>query len=371
MNTREEDTPVPPAGLSSAIRCLRECVLDQWRARVTTEIPAAASLAEPVLVNMVPELFEKIAEALSWDPAASSAIAKTNLASAHGRERANMTNYSPYDVLHELHIFREIFFSLTKEHGLELSKHDAEAIGHTIEAAARESVSGFSEADREKSVDFIATLSHDLRNPLHVANASAQLIQLKSTDPGILNLAARICKKITEADAMIQTLLDASLRQGRIKLKLSPDHFNMMTLIEEVCADLPLLGQRIRVMGEPVTGYWCRASMKRVLENLISNAQKYGDAAEPITLSTRHEHDSLVLSVHNKGTPIPWAEMDRLFKPYQRMEDTSVKGWGLGLPFVQNVVESHGGTVVIDSDVARGTTFTVSLPVDARPYIDN
>jgi signal transduction histidine kinase len=144
--------------------------------------------------------------------------------------------------------------------------------------------------------------------------------------------------------------------------------FDIMALIEDVCGDLPLLGQRIRVYGKPVVGTWCRVSMKRVLENLISNAQKYGDVSQPIAVRAHRENDLLILSVHNEGRPIPWAEMDRLFKPYERIEDTNVTGWGLGLPYVQNVAESHGGTVIVDSDLERGTTFTVSIPVDASPY---
>jgi len=354
--------------LASAFSAFREPVLEQWRMRVAAEIPAAAGLDEPLLVNMVPKLYDNIAEALSKDSPVSLAISGTNLATAHGRERANMTNYASHDVIHELQIFREVLFSTAKSNGLHLSKHNAEVIGQSIEGAARESISGFSDADREKSIDFIASLSHDLRNPLNVANASAQLIQLKTSDPSILNLAKRICKKITEADAMIQTLLDASMRNGRMKLKLNLAIFDMMTLIEEVCADLPLLDQRVRVFGETIIGQWCRVSMKRVLENLISNAQKYGDPAEPITVRAYRENDLLLISVHNEGRPIPTAEMERLFKPYQRIEDTDVKGWGLGLPYVKNVVESHGGTVVIDSSEGKGTTFTVSIPIDASSY---
>lgn len=135
-----------------------------------------------------------------------------------------------------------------------MSKRDAEVIGHSIEEAARESINGFSEADREKSVSFIAGLSHDLRNPLHVANASAQLIQLKSADPGVVDLARRVCKKIAEADSMIQTLLDASVLQSRMGLQLHLSAFDIMALVEEVCADLPLLGKRVSVIGEPVVG---------------------------------------------------------------------------------------------------------------------
>jgi signal transduction histidine kinase len=63
--------------------------------------------------------------------------------------------------------------------------------------------------------------------------------------------------------------------------------------------------------------------------------------------------------------------MDRLFKRHQRIADIGVKGWGLGLPYVQSVAESHGGTVVVDSEAGRGTTFTVSIPMDARPYVKN
>ena len=337
--------------------------------RVATEIPAAAALDGPLLVNMVPKLFDLIAQALSGQSPVALPIAGTNLASAHGRERANMTDYSPHDVVHELQIFREVLFSMAKVSGLNLSRQSAELVGHSIEEAARESVSGFSEADREKSVGFIATLSHDLRNPLSVASASAQLILLKTDDPGISNLAKRIFKKITEADAMIQTLLDASVRNGRMKLKLKLSSFDMKALIEEVCGDFPLLNQRMRTVGEPVVGHWCRVSMKRVLENLINNAQKYGDPAQPITVRAHAENELLLVSVHNFGPPIPWAEMDRLFKPYQRIEDTSVRGWGLGLPYVQNVAESHGGTVVVDSNAQRGTTFTVSIPIDASLYI--
>ena len=370
MTTRDpEDQPVRTVELVSAFSAFREPVLDRWRARVTTEIPAATALNEPVLVNMVPKLYDNIVDVLSKDAPVPFAFIGTNMASAHGRERANMTDYSPHDVVHELQIFREVLFSITRAKGLNLDKHCAEVIGRSIEEAARESVSGFSEAERQKTSDFIATLSHDLRNPLHVASASAQLIQLKTADPSILNLARRVCKKIAEADGMIETLLDASMRHGSMKLKLSLTSFDIMTLIEEVCADLPLFDQNVRVFGEPIVGQWCRASMKRVLENLINNAHKYGDVLEPITVRAYREKELLLLSVHNEGPPIPREEMDRIFKRHQRIEDVSIKGWGLGLPYVQSVAESHGGTVVVDSGPGKGTTFTVSIPIDASAYV--
>jgi len=360
--------PVPSTEPASGFSAFRDLVLAQWRLRVTAEIPSAASIGEPVLVNMMPTLYDNITEALVVGGPRPDATTGTTLAIAHGRERANMTGYAPHDLIHELQIFREVLFSITKAQGMVLSKRDAEVIGHSIEEAARDSISGFSEADKEKNIGFIASLSHDLRNPLHIANASAQLIQLKTDDPGIVNLARRVCRKIGEADAMIQTLLDAAVLHGRMRLKLHVVSFDIMSLVEEVCADIPLLGQRIEVYGEKIDGHWCRASLKRMLENLLSNAQKYGEASKAITVCVRREDDLMMLSVHNEGTPIPPADMVRLFKAYERIEDTAVRGWGLGLPYVQNVAESHGGTVAVDSAAQRGTTFTVSIPTDARPY---
>jgi signal transduction histidine kinase len=167
---------------------------------------------------------------------------------------------------------------------------------------------------------------------------------------------------------MIQTLLDAAMLKNRMKLKLQMSQFQLMALVEEVCADIPLTGPPVEVVGEPVEGWWCRTTMKRVLENLMDNARKYGDATRPITVRVTRYDARVNLSVHNEGEPIPEPDLKTLFDAFRRLEDVKVRGWGLGLPFVQNAVECHGGDVVVDSARETGTTFTVSMPVDARPY---
>ena len=360
---------VPMSALACAFLGCRDVVLAQWTLRVTAEIPVAAKLGEPILTDALPTLYDNIAEALSTGASRSFATSGTTVATAHGRERANMTEYGPHDLIHELQIFRDILFSVAASKHLALSKRDAEVIGRSIEEAARESISGYNAVNKEVSEAFIANLSHDLRNPLHVASASAQLLLLKTSDPTLTSLARRICKKISETDAMIQTLLDAAVLRGQMKLRLHIACFDIMSLIEEVCADLPLLGQQVQVEGNKIEGYWCRASMKRVLENLVSNAQKYGDSSKRITVSVNRVDSRMFVAVHNEGSPIPEADIGRLFNSFERIEDIDVKGWGLGLPYVQNVAESHGGSIIADSDMARGTTFTVSLPIDARPYV--
>jgi signal transduction histidine kinase len=360
---------VPTGDLESLFRACRDEVLDSWRKRVVVEVKGAAELRNPVLVDTLPILFDNIARALASHGQFNIATSGTNLANVHGRERANMTDYGPQDLIQELQIFREVLFAVAKRRGLSLLKRDADVIGSSIEYATRESIAGYSAANKEETESFIASLSHDLRNPLHVASASAQFIQMATPDPQASALAKRVVEKIREADAMIQTLLDAVVLKGGMRLQLHLKQFDMLQLAKEVCADVSLAGQSIQVTGEALTGYWCEVSMKRVLENLATNAQKYGDSSKPITVIVQRIDSRMLLSVHNHGPPISKADMPRLFKRFQRLEDIDIKGWGLGLPFVQNVAESHGGSVIVESAEGRGTTFTVSVPMDARSYV--
>jgi signal transduction histidine kinase len=366
MNKSSRMSWATPESLAAAFTEIRNDVLSRWAERVTTEISVAADLDRPVLIDTLPVLYDDIAEAIAPGMPRPFATSKSTLALMHGQERAQMTNYGPGDLVHELQLFRDVIFTTIKAKGVNLGMHECEIIGQSIEIATREAISGYSLVNAKMNETFIASLSHDLRNPLHVANATAQLMQLKASDPSLVNMAKRVCKKLREVDDMIQTLLDASLLNTHMKLHLHIEPFDMMALVGEVCADIP---GGINVVGNSVNGYWCRTSMKRVLENLLSNAQKYGDPEGIITVKIDCVEERMMMSVHNEGPPIPAQELQRLFHAFERMENVSVKGWGLGLPYVQNVAESHGGSVIADSAKERGTTFTVSVPIDARPYV--
>lgn len=348
---------------------MRDDIMSRWAAKVIREIPLAASLDSSVLIDTLPVLYDGITEAVSPEMERPFATSKSNMARMHGQERARITNYGPGEVVYELQLFKDIIFSVLKERCINLGESECEIIGKSMDIAIREAISGYCMVDAKIKEAFIASLSHDLRNPLHVANATAQLIQLRESNPDLIHMAKRICNKLREVDEMIQTLLDASLLKTRMKLKLHIDAFDILTLAEEVCADIPSPGGHINVIGGSIEGYWCRTSMKRVLENLLSNALKYGDSEGAVTVEVRSFDGRMMLSVHNEGTPIPEQELQRLFQPFERMENVNIQGWGLGLPFVQSVAESHGGSVIADSARERGTTFTVSVPIDARPHV--
>jgi signal transduction histidine kinase len=371
MNTSSSTPEATPDMLAAFFTETRDDVMSRWAAQVISEIPVSTGLDSPVLIDTLPILYDDIAEAVSPGVDRPFATSKSNLARMHGQERARMTNYGPGDVVHELQLFRDVIFYELKAQRINLGVHECEIIGKSIDIATREAIAGYCLVVAKLNETFIASLSHDLRNPLHVANSIAQLMQMKWSDPDLMSMAKRVCKKLREADEMIQTLLDASLLKTHMKLKLHIDSLDILTLAEEVCADLPSLDSRINVVGKSIEGYWCRISLKRLLENLLSNAYKYGKPKSAITVTVISFDGRMMLSVHNEGPPIPEQELQRLFHPFERMENVSIQGWGLGLPFVQSVAESHGGTVVADSAKERGTTFTVSIPIDSRPYVSD
>jgi signal transduction histidine kinase len=118
-------------------------------------------------------------------------------------------------------------------------------------------------------------------------------------------------------------------------------------------------------------GIWSAEELRRAVWNLASNAVKYGSPGSPIVFTIDCTTSAVAISVHNRGTPIPPDEQATLFTPFSQSRSRSAggtPGWGLGLTLVRGCAEAHGGSVHVESDAEAGTTFTIVLPLDARPF---
>jgi signal transduction histidine kinase len=232
------------------------------------------------------------------------------------------------------------------------------------------SLKNLGELQKEEQLreQFVATLSHDLRNPLTAAKTTAELL-LKFPDrpEAREQLLRKTVHALDRADRMITDLLDAT----RIKAgKKIPIHFFTCDLTAVVRGALDELsmsyGNRFVLHApEHVHGYWAGDAIRRVVENLCSNAVKYGAKDKSVAVTLTTENERLILSVHNFGHSIPQEQQARLFQPFQRThtaERSGKHGWGLGLVLVRGIAEAHGGTVNVRSTEDAGTTFTISLP---------
>lgn len=232
-----------------------------------------------------------------------------------------------------------------------------------------------SELDSERQLRerFVSLLAHDLRGPLSTATIAARLLLARPEQLDTRrDLAARIERNMLRIDRMVQDLLDANrLRAGhRLALDLQP--CDLAEIAADVLAELPD-GQRERVRRaapDHLEGVWAPDQLRRALWNLVSNAFKYGAADGPVDVHLRQAAGEVIFSVHNEGPPIPRDEQVTLFEPFARAESSRsrVRGWGLGLTLVRGCAEAHGGRLELASTPEAGTTFTLRLPLDARPF---
>jgi signal transduction histidine kinase len=222
--------------------------------------------------------------------------------------------------------------------------------------------------ERDQRERFVAALTHDLRTPLTATRLSAQLLLKKLEGAGERIKLETIVKGMDRAERMIRDLLDASRVQSGEGLPLYPAHCRLDKIVAAAVKDLSVLhGARFHVantLGE-IEIYCDEDGIQRIIENLCSNAAKYGAAETPITITLEKAAGRAEISVHNEGNPIEVSELASIFKPYRRTgaaEAAGQKGWGIGLALVKGITEAHGGTVTVLSE-SGGTTFRVSLPL--------
>lgn len=227
------------------------------------------------------------------------------------------------------------------------------------------------EAESELKEIFISTLSHDLRTPLTIATLSANTLAKNLIEiPSLNKIALRISSAMIKADKMIQNLLDASFIKAGEKLPIIIRPVCMNKIIEAVVEDLSSIHENRFQFFAPceVNGFWDDEGIRRVLENLLLNAIKYGYAKSLVTIKLSIVDNTVSISVHNEGDLVTADELITIFSRFKRVNSNKKneqKGWGLGLTLVKGIIEAHRGTIYAKSVAGEGTTFIIELPLDS------
>jgi two-component system CheB/CheR fusion protein len=233
------------------------------------------------------------------------------------------------------------------------------------------------EADRAKD-EFLATLAHELRNPLAPLKNAAELLRHPAAEPAWCRDV--IERQVNHLSRLIDDLLDVS-RIARDKLELRKETVGISDVIRSaVEASRPMIescGQTLLVAlpSESIYVDGDLVRLTQVLTNLLTNAAKFSEGAGAIRLSAAREGGHVVVSIEDSGIGITKDELPRVFdRFYQspRPGAHSLGGLGIGLSLVRRLVELHGGTVEARSDGAgHGSEFVVTLPITAAPAADS
>ncbi len=372
MNSPQDhdDALLEAGGTPAALIRNKEFILHRFRDRLRERLKAARVESEPIIINTLPAFITRLALALSPGSEIDFASEYSNLALAHGNERAKLTGYSLAELVHEYQILREILMDVFQRE-TRLDDEEWAIVHRSIDEAIAEAAAAYVKVQQNFRDLFTAALSHDFRGPLSNAMNYLELIR-RDAEPGQHgHFAARALFNLKQIDRMIRELLDATRANAGAQLKLNFERCEAGRLARDVINELTLrAGDRFVLdVKDTVHGWWDCERLKQALNNLLENALKYGREATPITCRVSTTDGRVFFSVHNEGKPIPKEQIPVLFLPFRRAveaEHSSSPGWGLGLVMVQTIAQAHGGSVGVESSEHEGTIFTIDIMCDAR-----
>ena len=227
--------------------------------------------------------------------------------------------------------------------------------------------------DQERRKDeFLATLAHELRNPLAPIKYAVAMVRLAKDEASTSKAYEVIDRQVSVMARLVDDLLDLS-RISRGVIQLKPERVGISALVHKaVEAAKPSIisaGHRLQ-LELPAQELWLQADPARIVQvigNLLTNAAKYTPNGGAISLTAWQDLGSVLIEVADNGIGIPKEDQGKLFQMFTQLPHTADRaqgGLGIGLSLVKTLVEMHGGTARVESDgLGKGSRFTVELPL--------
>jgi PAS domain S-box-containing protein len=224
---------------------------------------------------------------------------------------------------------------------------------------------------------FLATLAHELRNPLAPLRNAVGVMQLEAgMSPTLARSRDLIDRQVTHLTRLVDDLLDVGrIMSNKVELRIARVDVGEV-VARAIEAARPFTDARDQSVAEhmPAEPLMVAGDMTRliqVLQNLLHNASKFSPTGSHIDIFSRIDHNMAVLEVRDSGCGIPLRSLDSIFELFMQEKEgqnPSEGGLGIGLTLCKSLMEMHGGTIIASSEGAgRGSTFSLSLPLAAAP----
>ncbi len=230
-----------------------------------------------------------------------------------------------------------------------------------------------SKLNRLKSL-FLSIAAHDLRSPLTAMRGYAELARkslLPDIKPDVAEYLSIIQSLVDTQSRLISDFLDLDIiEQGKLKMRFEPCNLNV--LVADVVQVMNTVARRKNVViqtkfnGAPPSIHADPDRIRQILFNLLGNAVKYTNEGDHVEVETKNDENAVQFIVSDHGQGVPEADIPYLFDIYHRTEEakqSKTKGLGLGLFIVKSLVDLHHGQITVASQLGKGTTFAVSIPI--------
>lgn len=361
-------------------------IVDEWEKFAATLTPAADSMNSLALRDHAKSILLAAARDMNTAQTKAEQIAKSQgeeigktptldqAAASHGELRHTVG----FDLVQMTSEFRHLRATVIRFWVESLTSPeityftDMIRFNEAIDEALAESTAAYAERVNRSRDIFLAILGHDLRAPLQAIGMSSEILMRKA-GIGEADMAdiQRIKSSSRHMSTMVNDLLEfvRSRLGSTLPIERKPMEMTMACrdAIDAASAGHPDCEPTFISEGD-TQGEWDRARIDQLLQNLIGNALQHGAATHKISVTLMGGEHHISLSVHNEGEPIAEEAIGSIFDPMVRANNEEVgnhnpsTSLGLGLFIVKEVVNAHGGSITVTSNVGDGTTFTVVLP---------
>ncbi|NHZ82332.1 response regulator [Massilia sp. CCM 8695] len=242
------------------------------------------------------------------------------------------------------------------------------------ETMLRQANEQLSLADRRKD-EFLATLAHELRNPLAPMRSGVDLLKMNMRDDAPhRRIVDMFDRQLRQMSHLVDDLMEvARISQGKLVLRTEPVRLNdiVQAALGDMHAQIAAAGHALTVNlpAQPLSAQGDPTRLTQMLVNLLTNACKYTPAGGRIALDMRDDAGMAVITISDSGIGIPREALERVFEMFSQLEPALQRahgGLGIGLALVKGLAQLHGGSIRADSaGPGQGSTFTVRLPLVA------
>ncbi|WP_029038781.1 sensor histidine kinase [Salinimicrobium xinjiangense] len=355
----------------------KEIIINTWIDQIKEDVSATRNTSRIVLRDHVPQLLDDIIRVMDrfdkFDVVEEEMIYREIFESSveHGRHRATSEGYSLGQILREYILFDKVI-TVSLIDNKAFSKEAGMVIKYSIENAMLYSAIAFTDSLQEMRHKLIAMVAHDMRNPISAALFAVKAMKYEDGPERFDKIKEMAITSLGRSVDLIEGLLDSVTIQAGEGMIFNFSQQNIVDYLQAVYQEAKQSYSNPFILEcdeKEISGVFDGTMVRRVLENFINNAVKYGRRNGPISLSCKNNGDVVEFSVHNEGNPIPAEKQEAIFEFLDTSEGLGplgLKSRGIGLYLVKAVAEAHSGELRLKSSEEEGTTFSISLHKSSR-----
>lgn len=352
------------------IRDHNEEIIEEWENTVKKEIEASRETNSLALRNQLPHVLSDIAEIMEryndFEEVKNNEKFEEiiNNSIDHGRHRASSSAYDVGQILQELIVFHRVITENLRQH----NHYNIEVgilLKYTLETAMFNTAKSFSNSLQAMREKLTGTLAHDIKNPISAAYLGINSLSYEDGPERFEKIKKLTLRSLKHSMELIEGLLDSISLKAGDGITFNFEDTDLMTDVTWVFNEASEIYSNditLETTQKVIRGVFDGTAIRRVLENLVTNAIKHGSKNTPVKIKVDQAGDLVNIRVYNEGKPIPEERQKDIFKFLNSadQEKGELKSWGMGLSLVKIVAEAHGGNVSVESN-DEGTSFIITL----------